>query len=115
MHQPLLMTISRPFHQRAGLVNYHTRERFLAELTLQQEDALANDEDPIGEQQLLTASIEASVADLSDVASTVDNGTPSIDSGPRKEAYVAIVPSKVQFYSCVKMVSSGLSSGKHRE
>jgi len=97
-------------HQRVGLVNYHTRQRFLSEFTLQEVDTPANegDQDCDEEEQLLTASIEA--ADQSDAtASTFDTGAPSIDGRPGKEAYVANVPSKVQFYSCVKMVSSGLS------
>jgi hypothetical protein len=40
-------------HQRIGIVNYHTRQRFLSEFTLQQEDAPANDEDQVGEYQQL--------------------------------------------------------------
>ncbi len=39
-------------HQGVGLVNYHTRQRFLSEFTLQQEDspavATTNEEDQVG-------------------------------------------------------------------
>jgi hypothetical protein len=43
-------------------------------------------------------------------ATSLHMSAPTMESRPEREAYyAAIVPSKVQFYSCLKMVSSGLS------
>ena len=43
-------------------------------------------------------------------ATPVSTASPSTDSRPGQEAYyVSIVPSKVQFHLCIKMVSSRLS------